>query len=455
LFIGTRRSGGPSPSSQVSATSGLRSSILAGAQDDRALATRSDAGEHLAAHPRPKKPSVLFLGNYRPTLTLARTFAAMNYNVIVTLEPEGIAQFSRYVDECWHSPPINDPPAFFEAVRDFLKTRADITVVYPVLEVCVRNFPRYGHLLPSDRLYVRADDLTIQTCLSKPQMMAVAADEGVLSERHKLVRDYPGLLDAAEQIGFPLIVKPSNTSGRMGKRKAVIAHSTGELARELPAWPANHPELIVQTYVDGPRINLYFASQRGVAIRYLAAEILRTDEEDGTGLAVDGRTIELNPDIKRIGDRLLARLNYHGIGCIQMLRDTKFGRYYFLELNPRIAGNHAVPEHCGLGLGVLGMQLAQGNAADDTLKVGAAGKHYVWTSSAIDKIWKAARAGEISWTAASRRLAGALKSAVTADVHVNWHRRDPLPALAELSLIFPFSRRMRKHFAKRRKRIIA
>lgn len=455
MFIGTGRKGMISCSSGDLGT--LNSVATVAAADTEQVAPNVNhpvpKGERSGSNPLNSKTSVLLLGNYRPALTLARTLSAMNYHVIVTLEPESIAQFSRFVDECWHSPPINEPRAFFEALRDFLHKRSDITVVYPVLEICVRNFPRYGHLLPSDRLYVRTDDATIETCLSKPKMMALALDAGVLCERHIEVTDYTALLDAVHSIGLPLIVKPSNSSARMGTRKAVIINSLVELAEALPEWPANHNELIVQTYVDGPRINLYFASQNGVPIRYLAAEILRTDEEDGTGLAVDGRTIELDADIRSVGDRLLGRLKYHGIGCIQMLRDTRFGKYYFLELNPRIAGNHAVPEYCGMELGVLAMELAQGNVTDGELKIGPAGKRYVWTSSAIDNTWKAARSGRISWPTAVRRLAKAMRAAIVADVHMNWHRRDPVPALAELARKMPFARRIRKHFSKRLKRI--
>ena len=106
-----------------------------------------------------------------------------------------------------------------------------------------------------------------------------------------------------------------------------------------------------------------------------------------------------------------------------------------------------------MGLGVLGMELAQGNATDSELKIGPAGKRYVWTSSAIDKTWKAARSGRISWRTAVRRLAEAMTAAAVADVHMNWHRRDPVPAIAELARRMPVVRRIRKHFAKRLKRI--
>ncbi|HET6387963.1 hypothetical protein [Hyphomicrobium sp.] len=419
-----------------------------------ALAARPVRGEQPGRKTLETKTSVLLLGNYRPTLTLARTLSALGYNVIITLEPESVAQFSRFVDECWHSPSINDPPAFFEALGEFLRKRPDVSVVYPVLEVCLRHFARHAHLLPNDRLYVKTDDETIATCLSKPKMMALAAEVGVLCERHVEVSDYAALRAALQTIGFPLIVKPSNSSARMGTRKAVIASSDGELSAALPEWPEGHSDLIVQTYVDGPRINLYFAAQNGVPIRYLAAEILRTDEEDGTGLAVDGRTIELDAEIKSIGDRLLGRLEYHGIGCIQMLRDTRSGKYYFLELNPRIAGNHAVPEHCGLGLGPLAIELAQGAAADSNLRIGPAGKRYVWTSSAVYRTWTAARSGRIGWPAAVRRLAATIGAAAVADVHMNWHRRDPVPALAEIGKRLPFIRRVRKHYSKRLKRIV-
>jgi len=398
------------------------------------------------------KPSVLFLGNYRPALTLARTFADMGYRVIVTLAPEGVAQFSRFVDECWHSPPLNEPLAFFEGLRDFLNARRDITVVYPVHELCLRHFPAHAHLLPTDRLYVKPDDTTLETCLDKSKMMTAAAEVGVLCARYIEVKDHAALLAAARLVGFPLIVKPSNSCIWIDGKKVVVARSLRELTEALPKWPAIHSELIVQAYVDGPRINFYFAAQNGVPIRYLTAEILKTDEEDGTGLAVEGYTTEFDPEISSIGDRLLRRLNYHGVGLIQVLRDRRSKKYYFLELNPRIAACEAVPEYCGLGLGALAMELAQGNAADSDLKIGTAGVQYIWATAMIDMTLKAAQSRRINLFTAIRRLAATMRSSALADLHLIWHRRDPLPALTEIARNVPVLRRIRKHVAKRLKR---
>jgi len=375
--------------------------------------------------------SVLLLGNDRPTVPVAAALHRMNYRVIVTRDcGKGYAQFSRHVSETWDHPPIEADAMFFSALGKFLRSRPDIRVVLPLWERCVTNLARHRHLLPADRLYACVDDETMETCLDKSKMLSLAMECGMANAAFTTVATYPSLIKATRAIGFPLVIRPTDPNRKLAGKKALIADNARDLVSMLPIWPDGHKGLIAQRYIDGRRINLYFAAQNGKPIRYLATEILRTDELEGTGQAIEGRTIELDADIKRHGDALIERLGYHGVGTIQFLRDRGSSKLFFLELNPRIAGNHAVPEACGLQLGPLALFLAEGDVHPKTLVIGRPGKRYVWTFGALGGIYRALRARTVSPFFACRFLGRMVFNAVRSPIHMTWRWTDPLPALA-------------------------
>lgn len=375
--------------------------------------------------------TVLLLGNFRPTLTVARQLAPLGYRIIVTrgAGAEGCSQYSRYVDECWDHPPVEQTGAFFTALAEFLKARPDITIVYPILEQCVKGLALYKDLLPQDRIYATPPAETVLTCLDKPKMIEIAKRAGVPVADFAVARDHAALLSEATRIGFPVVVRPVSSAVPVAGKKVLMADSAEELRRALPDWPSAHDELIVQARVKGRRHNLYFAASNGRPIRYLAAEIIRSHKADGTGLAVEGETIELEADIRRYADSLLRSLDYTGVGCIQFQVDRATGHVTFLELNPRIAGNHAITEACGLNLTGLAIDLACGRAQHVPLSIGAAGKRYAWTYGDLRGLLAGVVKDKLTVRQAAAWLMRMVKTSIRANTHMTWSWSDPLPTL--------------------------
>ena len=257
--------------------------------------------------------SVLLLGNDRPTVPVAAALHRMNYRVIVTRDcGKGYAQFSRHVSETWDHPPIEADAMFFSALGKFLRSRPDIRVVLPLWERCVTNLARHRHLLPADRLYACVDDDTMETCLDKSKMLSLAMECGMANAAFTKVGTYPSLIKATRAIGFPLVVRPTDPNRKLAGKKALIADNAKDLISMLPIWPDGHKDLIVQRYIDGRRINLYFAAQNGKAIRYLTTEILRTDELDAAQFDIPTRLAT-----KRLEDAVGLTRTRRGAGCIR------------------------------------------------------------------------------------------------------------------------------------------
>ncbi len=385
------------------------------------------------------RQTVLLLGNYRPALTLARVLHGQGYQVICSVEGcDGGAEHCRYVDELWgHRPLTAEPEGFLEDLKQLLAERPEIEVVYPVAEEFVRVFAAHHAMLPKGPVYAMTAPDLVRACLDKLGLMSLAVTQQVPTAPFEMVHSLSEFTSAADRIGLPLVVRPEHSTERIADKKAVVCQTVADLQELTPFMAAGNRSLLLQRKVEGRRHNLYFAAQNGEIVRYLHAVILRTDMPDGTGLAVDGETIEPDPQLKEYATRLIAALGYTGVGCVQFLVNEDDGSVSFLEINPRIAGNHAVPEAAGLMLSTVAIALAQfPNKSVITLE-GKPGLRYVWTAGDLMGGKIAYLRGELTVKQSWFWFCRAVSAAWQADVHMKWCWHDPLPSLFSLYEVIP------------------
>ncbi|MGJ3262708.1 MAG: hypothetical protein ACFE0R_05665 [Salinarimonas sp.] len=386
--------------------------------------------------------TVLLLGDYRPTLTLARDYARRGWRVLVAGRGRvGAAGASRAVAEVIDLVDADaDPAGFLSGLEAILAAHPEIAAVIPVAEGTVRALADNAARLPQGAVWATPAPDVVEACLDKPASFRRARACDVPVAPFALVHDHAALLREAAAIGFPLVIRPLASTRRLDGEKALTIADAGSLVARLPRWPAGHEGLLLQRRVAGRRHNVYFAARRGTLIRACEAVIARTDRADGSGLAVDGHTIA--PDAARLAHvaALVEDLGYTGIGCAQFLVDPDDGATWFLEINPRVAGNHAAPEAAGLELGRLAVALAAGDAEEERLVIGRAGLRYSWTWGDLAgiKALKASGAGAGALLRATGRM---LATALASDVRMTWSWRDPGPTLVLYARAFLLPRR--------------
>lgn len=384
--------------------------------------------------------TVLLLGNYRPTLSIARQLTLQGARVITVREGcDRGAEVSRYVDDIWDSPPIDRNPAtFIRALEAFIANDKSISVVMPVAEEFVRVIAQNPPKLRDTVTLATMDAALVSVCLSKPHMMALAEEAGVPITPYAMAMDAANLKEKANDIGFPIVVRPMVSTKRIGGGKTVTIASSSSLAERFASWNDEWGGVIVQRQATGRRHNIYFAAKDGEIRRLLHAIIVRTDRLDGSGLAVEGQTVEADDGLVRHTARLLERLNYNGIGCAQFLVDDETGSVCFLEINPRIAGNHAVPEHCGLDLAGFLIALAQGRESGlAPLPYGHGGVRYSWVAGDVEGLKSALKGRKIGARAAFRWAWDIPRTAFSSDLDMMLRWDDPLPGLANLMDVIP------------------
>jgi len=392
-----------------------------------------------------ERGTVLTLGNYRPTIAVARALDRHSYRVIVgSGGGEGGAEFSRHVREAWHHPDLErNEEAFSAALSNFLQRRPDIGFVFPITEEFVVWLARNREAVPKERVVVSALPRIVETCLDKPKMLELARVNGLGCPPFEIVRSYSELTIAAQRVEWPVVVRPLTPGRRIGSRKAVIAATAAELERMLPEWPAGQAGLLVQRKANGVRRNVYFAAHEGEIFSALETKILRTDRIDGTGLAVDGVTVPATAVLLDHCGRLARALEFTGIGLAQFILDAETGQSCFIEINPRIAGSHAITEAAGQDLSHVAIALSAGGSHPLGTRSFKAppGLRYAWSYGDLRGLKSAVREKEIGFAGALRWLLRATETWLRADTHMTWRWSDPLPTLALFLRLLPGLRR--------------
>ncbi|MEE8184667.1 MAG: acetyl-CoA carboxylase biotin carboxylase subunit [Acidobacteriota bacterium] len=157
-------------------------------------------------------------------------------------------------------------------------------------------------------------------------------------------------LEVARRIGYPIIVKAAAGGGGRGMR---IVDSEGDLAGGLETAKAEsktafgQDEVYIERYLKNPRHievqiladtynNVVHLGERECSLQRRHQKIL--EESPSTAL-----TPKLRREITATAVRAARSIGYQNAGTIEFLLDET-GKFYFMEMNPRIQVEHPVTE---------------------------------------------------------------------------------------------------------------
>ncbi|MBF0586436.1 acetyl-CoA carboxylase biotin carboxylase subunit [Prosthecochloris sp. N3] len=178
----------------------------------------------------------------------------------------------------------------------------------------------------------------------------IAAGVPVIPGSDGLIRDAAHALKTAEDIGYPVIIKPTAGGGGKGMR---VVHESSMLEKSLVAsqneahQAFGNSGVYIEKFVDRPR---------HVEIQILADQhgnALHLGERDCTIQRRHQKLIEETPSPavdeqlrEKMGAAAVAAaqaISYEGAGTIEFLLDNS-GHFYFMEMNTRIQVEHPVTE---------------------------------------------------------------------------------------------------------------
>ena len=376
---------------------------------------------------------ILVLDCYQHTLTVIRSLSRAGYKVTLGVTEDnlnrGFVHVSRHVSSTWLHPDIIDDRAGFDtALLGFLNANPQLKLIYPVGENSVRRLASIRADILPGVLVAMPDNKVVETCLNKPTACQVAKKCQIPVPGTRTVYSTEELREAVKELGFPLIVRATDSRSLLLDRKCVFVRNGSDLEALANNWPGTQREFMVQNEIKGRRHNCDIVAENGRIRLYCESEILRTDRADYTGISVFDRSIPPNPIHREYCQRFVAELNYTGLGLIQFLRDADTGISHFLEANPRTAATTGLAVHCGVDLPAAAVAVHVGNFSEFDTSY-AINQSQNWFHGDLLGLRWAMKNREVSLRQSVAWLASAFTCFVRADCHVTFSWKDPMPTM--------------------------
>ncbi|MFJ6898175.1 ATP-grasp domain-containing protein [Streptomyces hokutonensis] len=264
------------------------------------------------------------------------TSVAAAYDVVLITGEEPSWEVP-YIRDCVVVPDPTDQAALSAAAR-VLAERHRLAGVFTWTE---------WYLVPVGRLARRLGLPTVgpevmQACRNKATARTLFARHGVPSATSVSVRDVHEATDAAERIGYPVVLKPAAHAASIGVIRADSPEQLGvayEFASRAAGLGVENRSVLVEEYLDGPEVSVECVTYRG----------------ETTVVALTRKTVSDPPYFEELAhsvdaaDPLLATVAPAARAAIRALGITDGvshvemrlvdGRPRLIEVNGRIAGD--------------------------------------------------------------------------------------------------------------------
>ena len=222
----------------------------------------------------------------------------------------------------------------------------------------------------------RAETMRALGDKASARRVAVEAGVPVIPATEVLGDDMAAIATEARKIGYPLMLKaswggggrgmrPINDPGELeekileGRREAENAFGNGEGYLEKMILRARHVEVQILGDKHG---NMYHLYERDCSVQ-------RRNQKVVERAPAPYLTDEQREEICQLGYRICKHVNYECAGTVEFLMDMDSGKFYFIEVNPRVQVEHTVTEEVtGIDIVQAQIKIAEGQTLTDATR---------------------------------------------------------------------------------------
>jgi D-aspartate ligase len=214
--------------------------------------------------------------------------------------------------------------------RPLLLTLADWAAIF---------IERNADALAESYVFPRAPEPVVERLADKWAMATIAQRAGVPTPRTILPATHEEALAFGRDVGFPLVLKPSDPFAPYTPEKRILASEpelVSELDRQAPLGPFN---FVLQEYVPGEAdsvwmCNAYFGVDGRCRAVFTGQKLRQVSSTGVASLAV----CRPNDVVARQTRELMQSVGYRGCVGIGWRYDLRDGLYKLLDVNARISG---------------------------------------------------------------------------------------------------------------------
>lgn len=243
-----------------------------------------------------------------------------------------------------------------DALRALGPGFAQKAVLVPCSDMSVLTIARHRAEL-EDWYHIALPKLdTIELLMDKVNFYTYAQECGLPVPRLYLLTSREEAEQAASELTFPCIVKPRFKTPRWEQNSKIKAYKIERREDFLPLYDRVSQwadSLMAQEFVEGTdsdlySCNCYLNAEAEPLVTFVARKLRQWPPVTGTScLGEEIRNdVVLNETV-----RLFRGLGYHGLGYVEMKRDSRTGEHYIIEPNVgRPTGRSAIAEAGGVEL---------------------------------------------------------------------------------------------------------
>lgn len=216
----------------------------------------------------------------------------------------------------------------------------------------------------------RAETMRALGDKASARRVAIEADVPVIPATEVLGDDFDAITKEAAEIGYPLMLKASWGGGGRGmrpingpkelkekvlegRREAEAAFGNGEGYLEKMIIRARHVEVQILGDKQG---NIYHLYERDCSVQRRNQKVVERAPAPYLSEAQREELCEL-------GRKICAHVNYECAGTVEFLMDMDDGKFYFIEVNPRVQVEHTVTEEVtGIDIVQAQIMIAEGKS---------------------------------------------------------------------------------------------
>ena len=186
----------------------------------------------------------------------------------------------------------------------------------------------------------------------KAQARATAASEGVptVPGSDGPVVGLEQALEAANEVGYPVVVKAAAGGGGRGIR---IVQSADEMAQALPIAQAEasaafgDPSVYVERFIASAKhieVQVFGDGENFIHLGERDCSMQRRRQKVVEEAGALGLSSRVRDDMTAAAVRLSKSVKYEGAGTVEFLYDSARDEFFFIEMNTRIQVEHPVTE---------------------------------------------------------------------------------------------------------------
>ena len=337
-------------------------------------------------------------------------------------------RFSKYCETCY-LPASLDDREICRALIERGERAGDKPVLFPTSDYHSLLLAKHRDELSRHFQFHWVEEESLRRIVDKAQMSRIARQAGLSVPRTHVTRRDEDLAELAAGLSFPCLIKPNRSFDCPFPPglKNFVAGSRDELLAFYRAHPGLTGTTVCQEIIEGGDENMFewIGLVRGSGEPGPMFCVRKLHQyPPGYGVMCFGRS-EQNEVLCAQSLPLLRALRYRGLGSIEFKYRPADGRYYFIEMNPRLSWFSALFGDAGVNFAYLAyLELTENRPSEPMRARQRNGVH--WINFALDLKWfvrtrRAGRVGLLSW----------LRSAARARSCAWFDWRDPKPFLRQ------------------------